>query len=201
MLLLKSRDCCTFNLIILMKQLLSILLLSALLLDSCSKSSTPTSTNNNNNNNGGNGGASTNQVVATVNGTAVTFKTLGTSGNGTYAGGYIAFAAGARDSATGQTIAFGGGGFVSTGTYDIGTKNLSPVYGFGLTYSAKDNYGNTMNYGTNSSTYAKVGSITISSISATNAQGTFNATLPLISGPSGSPSTVTITNGGFNLVF
>src|SRR5579872_2389703 len=131
-----------------MKQTIFTISLCALLLGSCSKSSTPTSTNNNNNG-GGNGGAGTNQVVATVNGTAKTFKTLGASGNGSYTGGVIAFSVAALDSATGETIGIGGGGFVSAGnTYDIGTKNLSPVYGFGMSYNTKDANGNSLSYGT-----------------------------------------------------
>jgi len=190
----------SYYLTILMKQYLFTLLLSAALLGSCSKTSTPTSTNNNNNNNGGgNGGAGTNQVVATVNGTATTFKTLGASGNGSYTNGVIAFSVAALDSATGETIGIGGGGFVSPGnTYDIGTKNLSPVYGFAMSYSKKDANGNTLNYGTNSTTYAKVGTITISTLTSTNAQGTFTATLPQTNG-SGSPAVITI--GGFNVNF
>jgi hypothetical protein len=181
-----------------MKNILCILSLSVLLLASCSKTSTPTSTNNNNG--GGNGGAATGQVVATVNGTAITFKTLGASGNGSYVGGVISFAVAGLDSATGQTIGIGGGGFVSTGTYDLGTKNLSPIYGFGMTYNTKDANGNSLSYGTNSTTYAKVGTITINTLTSTNAQGTFTATLPLTNGNS-SVTSVTITNGGFNVNF
>jgi len=184
-----------------MKKLLSILSLSALLLVSCSKSSTPTSTNNNNNN--GNGGAGNNQLVATINGTAVTFKTLASTGNGSYANGVASFGTAGLDSASGQTIGIGGGGFVTSGnTYDIGTKNLSPVYGFGFTYSTKDANGNTLTYGTNSTTYQKYGTITINTLTSTNAQGTFTVTnLPRTNGPSGSPASVNITSGGFNVVF
>jgi hypothetical protein len=182
------------------KSIVSVILFSAaaFFFVSCSKSSSPTSSNNNNTN----GGAGTNQVVATVNGTAITFKTLGTGGNGSYGNGVVSFGIAGLDSASGKTIGIAGGGFVTTGTYDIGTPaTASQLYGFTMSCSIKDANGNTMQYGVNSSNQTKVGTITISTISSTNAQGTFSATLPLENGPTGSPATVSITNGGFNVNF
>ena len=183
----------------LMNKLFTTLSLSVLLLMSCSKSSTPTS--NNNTNTGGNGGAGTNQVVATIDGTKMTFNTYATSGSGSDKNGVVSFGVGGVDSVNGTSFAIGGGGIVSTGTYDIGLTSISPVYAFGMSYNKTVSGGNTLTYGTNNNNTSKVGTITISSISATGAQGTFTATLPLTSGQSGVPSSVSITNGGFNVVF
>ena len=178
-----------------MKQILPLLCLSALLLTSCSKSSSPTS---NNNTNGGGNNAATNQVLATVDGKAITFKTLGNSGS--YASGIASFAIAGIDSVSGISFAIGGGGFITSGTYDLGLQSISPAYAFAVSYNYTSG-GDSFSYGSNSSNTSKVGTITISSISATGAKGTFTATLPLLSGASGAPSTVTITNGQFNVSF
>ncbi len=182
-----------------MKKLLSILSLSALLLASCSKSSSPTSTNNNNNNNNN---TNPNKVVATVGGSTITFNTLGTAGNATtYINGIAVFAIAGRDSASQKTMTIGGGGSVSAGqSYDIGTKSATQYYNFGLTYSMVDASGNTIYYGTTSSSNTKVGTIYISSISSSNVQGTFSATLPQTN-PSDPTKTVSVNNGSFNVNF
>ena len=184
------------------KNLLSVLVLSAasFIFASCSKSSDANSANSTNN------GAGTNQVVATIGSTAITFKTLAHSG-GTYtsAGGFgvLSFAIAGTDSATGKTIAIGGGGFVGTGTYDIGLQYTTPAtsaYGFGMNYQTKDAGGNSSTFSTDAGKTKKVGTITITSVSATGAQGTFTATLPQTN-PSGTTNTAVITKGGFNVTF
>ncbi|MFI5263797.1 MAG: hypothetical protein ACHQM6_04720 [Candidatus Kapaibacterium sp.] len=183
-----------------MKKLISVLSLSALLLASCSKSSSPTSNNNNNNN------AGANQVVATVGSTAITFKTLAHSG-GSYtqiAGiSSLSFAIAGTDSATGSTLTIGGGGFVGTGTYDIGLEHghgTTSDYAFALDYTKKGSGSGSTEYRSDANNSVKVGTIDITSVSATGAQGTFSATLPQIN-PSGTSNTVAITNGSFNVTF
>jgi hypothetical protein len=185
------------------KKLLSVLVLSAAAFTfaSCSKSSDANSANTNN-------GAGTNQVVATIGGKAITFKTLAHSG-GSYssAGGFgvLSFAIAGIDSATGNAIAIGGGGFVGTGTYDIGLQHTTPTtsaYGFGMNYQTKDAAtGNTTTYSTDAAKTKSVGTITITSISATGAEGTFTAQSLPQTNPSGTTNTIAISNGGFNVTF
>lgn len=184
-----------------MKTLISVLSLSALLLASCSKSSDTTSSNNNNNNT-----AAANQVVASVNGTSITFKTLAHSG-GSYSSaggiGILSFAIAGTDSSTGSTFTIGGGGFVGTGTYDIGLEHghgTTSDYAFGMDYTKKGTGGSSTEYKTDGNNSSKVGTIDITSVSATGAQGTFTATLPQTN-PSGTSNTVSITNGSFNVTF
>lgn len=173
-----------------MKTTLSVLLLSAFLLLSCSKSSDTTSANNGGDNNNG-----TNQIIATVGGKQITFNAY------THSGSIASFVFVGKDSASGKTMSLGGGGAISTGTYDIGINSVSPIYAFALSYTYPDSTGQQVTYESDASDGVKCGSITISSWTSSGIKGTFTATLPFNGGPYGAPATVSIANASFNIVF
>ena len=161
---------------------------------SCSKSSNPSS--NNNNTNGGNGGAGTNQVLGTVGGTAIV-DTGAVGLKTTVAGQYTI---GITEPTEGKQIVLAFDNITATGTYDVGTViSILPPTSIGISYHYTDANGNPVSYNSTVTKGTKVGTLTVSSISSTNIQGTFSGTIPMENGPSGTPATISITNGGFNV--
>jgi hypothetical protein len=84
----------------------------------------------------------------------------------------------------------------STGSYGIGSVNISPAGYVILSYSQQSS-GSLVTYTSPTQptlTTSSVGTLDITAFSATSIQATFNGTLTLQNGT----STVTITNGGVN---
>ena len=184
-----------------MKTLLSVLSVSALLLASCSSKSDTTGTNNNNNNNT----SGTSSLTATVNGTNMTFKidtlsTQFTSNNVPGFGTYTTVTTTSIDAVSGISFAIAYGGYnVSSGTsYDIGLDATPTVPGMAMTYQKPGGSG-SLSYGTSATKNTSVGKFKVTSLSSTNMQVNFNATLHSETGATGTDSIVTITNGVFNI--
>ena len=135
-------------------------------------------------------------ITATVNGSPQTFNNILIAKDTTATGIYIITISGATSLTSNTTelgITIDGDSAIIKETYFLnsgGNSNDLP----GLAYTV----GSTTVYETDVSG-ADQTTITITSISANNVQGTFSGVLPLITG-SGS-STATITNGVFNVNF
>ena len=177
-----------------MKKILSVLSLTALLLVSCSKKSDTTGTNNNNNNSN----APLGQVLATVGGTNLTLTGLATK---TGVSGAVSLGLVGTD-ATGRSVVIAMINITASGTYDIGTVvAIVPPQSIGIDYTTTDASGTSISYSSTNQPAVKQGTITITSYTATNIQGTFSATGLKTDNATASPQTVDIASGSFNLNF
>jgi hypothetical protein len=178
-----------------MKINIAILFLAAFFFSSCKSNSTSTSSNNNNNNGGGGVPTTANTMVYTAGGVTYTdtaYAIKNTSSNITT----IAVAGGSGS--PNQGLGFGLVNETTTGTYTVGPITLngtSPSYST-MEYSFKNTTGDSGSYSSPTAATSSVGNITVTSISATNIQATFNGTLTLLKG--NGPQTIVITNGGVN---
>ncbi len=175
-----------------MKKQIAIFLLAGIL-GSCKTSTSPTSTSAI--------PTTPNTMIFTVTGTTDTSLTA--YGADTTIYGIKGVGVAGAGVSTASKTAFGAGfilgNITSTGTYNVGTvASLSnPLSYIVMFYSYVDTSGNNVKYstpttpGTNS-----VGTVVITTLTATSIQGTFNGTLTLQSG--NGPQTVTIANGGVN---
>ncbi len=182
-----------------MKKLLSLLSLSAMLLVSCSKTDTPTSPGN-----GTTSGASS--MSATINGTAtklvitvpdslaINFTYIPAAPDATF----FSIITGDYTSSDSALFTLAGAGNMEQGkTYDIGPDATTSVPGFSLAYVKIVN-GAGVNYGTDAGR-AKVGTITITTLSTSSIQGTFTATLPRQTNTTDGAAAAVITNGAFTI--
>jgi hypothetical protein len=175
-----------------MKINIAILLLTACFFASCKSSTSPTSTSNI--------PSTPNTMVVTVSGKTDTLiaraadtTIYGIKGTG------VAGAGASGTTKSGFAAGFVLGNITSTGTYNVGTvASLSnPLAYVVIFYSYTDATGNLVKYSTPTTPgTSSVGTVTITTLTATNIQGTFNGTLTLQSGSG--PQTDTIINGGVN---
>ncbi len=180
-----------------MKLHIAILFVAAFAFGSCKSNSTST-TSGNNNGGGGNVPSTPHTIVFTVNGTTYT-DTNAYAVQTSVPGIMSITVAGGNDGTTA-----GGLGFALINESTVGTSYaVGPVTfsGTAETYATMDygfnnNSGDTGTYSSPIAGTTSVGNITITSLSATNLQATFNGTLTLLKG--NGPSTMTITNGGVN---
>jgi hypothetical protein len=165
---------------------IGILLLTATVLGSCKMSTSPSS---------GNVPTTANTMYITVGGVTDTLKA---SAVDTTVNGVKGISIGGVGLA-GVAVNIGIATISSTGTYKIGQVNISPAGYVILSYS-KDTTGGLETYTspTNPSlTSSSVGTLTITAISSSSVQATFNGTLTLQNGT----ATISITNGGVNANF
>ena len=182
-----------------MKLHIAILFLAASVLASCSHTTTPHSPNDStNNNNGGGVPATINTMVVTVTGETHTMMTTATNttASGTTTIGVTGYEA-RTETGTGITIT----NISDTGTYDVGTTIVtgSTVSGIVLTYAYRDGASNSYLYSSPTSGTTSAGTLTVTAISPTTLQGTFNGTLTRETG--NGPATIVLTNGGMNVTF
>ncbi len=169
-----------------MKITVAILLLSAFVFASCN-SSTSTSTTTPT---GGSGvPSSSNTMIVTFNGTTDTL--VATAVDTTISGvkNIIVAGAGTAGIAVGFTLT----NITATGSYSVGPISLNGISPYFATMDCVDKSGNTYLSPTPGAGVASVGTITITSITDTTIQATFNASpLTLRNGT----TTVSLTNGG-----
>ena len=178
-----------------MKINIAILFLGAFIFASCKSSTSPSS---------GTVPPANNTMYITANGST---DTLHASAADTTYDGIKAILVGGVGQA-GTSVAGVGAGFflvniTSTGSYPVGTISVSnPTSYIVMVYSYTDTSGKLVKYSSSTSPTigaASAGTVTITAISSTSIQATFNGTLTLQSG--NGPSTITITNGGVNATF
>jgi hypothetical protein len=180
-----------------MKINIAIFLVAAFAFGSCKSNSTSSSSNNNNNNGGGGSVPSTpNTMVFTANGTTYTDTCYAVQ---TTASGISNITVGGGSGSPDQGLGFSLINESAVGTsYNVGpiSINGSSTSYATMEYSFNNKSGDSGSYSSPIAGTSSVGTITITSLSATNIQATFNGTLTLLKG--NGPSTITITNGGVN---
>jgi hypothetical protein len=167
-----------------MKINIAIVLLAASVFASCKSNSTSSSSNNNNNNGGG---APANTMYITANGKIDTLGTQGTTT--TTSGNSVTTITGGNTFGTSCALTLEN---ISTpGTYTVVAGGLSiPANEVGIVFITPDSYGDPERY------TSATGTLTISSISTTAIQATFNASFFLQAGNGANRDT--ITNGVVN---
>jgi hypothetical protein len=168
-----------------MKKVFFLSIISLLAITSCKKSSTSNGTGT---------------ITANVDGTPTTFNTdaqaFSVNSSGVYSiaiGGFQ----GAGGNSYEIAITIGGTAPVTSNTTYGDDPSINPDDEVSLVYSLFAGNNITAEYGADG-TSPNTATTTITSISATNIQGTFSGGVTLVNG-SGTPTSHTITNGRFNV--